>query len=66
MSDTLMMQLEDKHRDYLLTGEQLVNTAMISDNRILFIHSSREHNVIINNPDDFKLLLANSQFLSRK
>jgi hypothetical protein len=66
MSDTMMLQLEDQHRDYLLTGEQLLNTAMIRDNRILFIHSSREHNVIINNPDDFRLLLENSPLLSRK
>jgi len=49
-----------------LTGEQLLSTAMIRDNRILFIHSSREHNVIINNPDDFRLLLENGPFLSRK
>lgn len=66
MSDTLMQQLESQHIDYLLTGEGLLSPATIRDNRILFIHSPREHNVIINNPDDFKLLLENSSVILSK
>jgi hypothetical protein len=60
MSDTLMLQLSDRHRDYLLTGEEILRPPMIRNNRILFVHSHREHNVIINDPDDFRLLLENS------
>jgi hypothetical protein len=63
VSDTMMQQLESEHLDYLLTGEGILNPALIKNNRILFIHSSREHNVIINDPDDFRLLLENSLFL---
>jgi hypothetical protein len=63
VSDTMMQQLESEHLDYLLTGEGILNPVLIKNNRILFIHSSREHNVIINDPDDFRLLLENSLFL---
>lgn len=66
MSDTLMQQLESQHIDYLLTREGLLSPATIRDNRILFIHSPREHNVIVNNPDDFKLLLENSSVILSK
>ena len=59
MSDTLMLQLRHLHLDYQLTEEEEVNPTLIRNNRILFVHSPREHNVIINNPDDFRLLLEN-------
>ena len=63
MSDSLMLQLQNLHRDYLLTTEADLKPSQIRDNRILFVHSLREHNVIINDPDDFRLLLENSLFL---
>jgi hypothetical protein len=63
MSDSLMLQLRDLHRDYQLTEEDMLNPALIRNNSLLFIHSRREHNVIVNNPDDFRLLLENSSFL---
>jgi hypothetical protein len=66
MSDTLMGQLRDHHRDYLLTEEEGLKPSMIKNNRVLFVHSPREHNVIINDPDDFRLLLENSLFLLKK
>jgi hypothetical protein len=66
MSDTLMQQLEAQHIDYVLTGEALLNAGQIRANKVLFIHSTREHNVIINNPDDFRLLLENSSVISSK
>ena len=64
MSDSLMLQLSDRHRDYLLTGEAILRPPMIRKNPILFVHSPREHNVIINDPDDFRLLLENSYLQS--
>jgi hypothetical protein len=66
MSDTLMRQLRDLRQDYLLTEEDILKPPMIRSNRILFVHSPREHNVIINDPDDFQLLLENSPFLGRR
>jgi len=63
MSDTMMVQLKAEHRDFLFTEESAISPEIIKTNRILFVHSYREHNVIINNPDDFQLLLENSLIL---
>ena len=63
MSYTMMQQLKDQHIDYLLTDEMAIKPDIIKNNRILFVHSLREHNVIINNPNDFQLLLENSFIL---
>jgi hypothetical protein len=65
-SDTLMQQLEAQHVDYVLTGEALLNPGQLKANKIVFVHSTREHNVIINDPDDFRLLLENSSVLLSK
>ena len=66
MSDTMMLQLRRDKMPYGLSEEASVDGAVISGNRILFVHSPREHNVIINNPDDFALLLRNSFWLGGK
>ena len=66
VSDTLMQQLEGQHIDYLLTGEALLNPGLVRGNRVLFVRSPREHNVIINDPDDFRLLLENSSVILSK
>jgi hypothetical protein len=59
MSDTLMVQLRNLHRDYKVAEEETLSIPEIRNNKILFVHSRREHNVIINDPDDFRLLLEN-------
>jgi hypothetical protein len=64
VSDTMMLQLRRKGRPYHLVEESAV-TASVLESTILFVHSPREHNVIINDPDDFQLLLENSHFLTR-
>ncbi len=66
MSDTMMLQLRQYKIPYGLSEETSVNERTIKDNRILFIHSPREHNVIINDPDDFASLLRNSFWLRAK
>ena len=66
MSDTLMRQLLDQHIPYSLVEESGLSPVIIRANRVLFVHSPREHNVIINNPDDFQLLLQNSSVLLNK
>jgi len=63
MSDTMMLRLQQNDLSYGLCEEGSVNPDVLAGLRILFIHSPRTHNVIINNPDDFALLLRNSFFL---
>jgi len=63
MSDIMMKQLKEIHHEYLLAEERNITPEMIRNNRILFVHSLREHNVIINDPDNFRLLLENSFIL---
>lgn len=64
MSDTMMKQLAGKGIAYTLIEEAAVTPAYLAGHRVLFVHSLREHNVIINNPDNLALLLANSWCLS--
>jgi len=59
MSDTMMLKLRQDGIAYGSTKEASVDGGMIRDNKILFVHSPREHNVIINDPDDFAELLKN-------
>jgi hypothetical protein len=66
MTDTLMRRLESRSIGYKLVEENAVTPAIIRSNRVLLVHSLREHNVIINNPDDFEVLLENSWVLSVK
>jgi len=63
MSDTMMRQLTIGHRAYKLVEEGVISPFIIRGDNILFVHSLREHNVIINDPDDFQLLLENSFIL---
>jgi hypothetical protein len=60
MSIKMMHQLRDDSLSYTLIEEQSLNSTYVKRNRILFVHSMREHNVIINRPDNLKLLLENS------
>jgi hypothetical protein len=60
MTDTLIQSLKVHHTDYSLVEELNIQPKIIKNNRILFVHSLREHNVIINDPDNFQLLLENS------
>jgi hypothetical protein len=60
-----MKELKDASIDFALREEKLVKPEDIKNNRVLFVHSLREHNVIIGDPDDLQLLLENSWVLSR-
>ena len=60
VSDFMMTQLKNHTDHFLLTEEVGIKPKTIKDNYILFVHSLREHNVIINNPDNFQFLLENS------
>jgi hypothetical protein len=63
MSDTMMKELKDASIDFALREEKLIKPEDIKNNRVLFVHSLREHNVIIGDPDDWQLLLENSWVL---
>ena len=65
MSDTMMLSLRQRGIAVGLCEEESVNPAVIRDNKILFIHSPRKHNDIVNNPNDFEVLLRNSFCLTR-
>jgi hypothetical protein len=65
MTDTLMRRLDSRAIGYRLVEEKAVTPEIIGSNRVLLVHSLREHNVIINNPDDFEVLLENSWVLGR-
>ncbi len=41
-----------------------VTPAILKDNRIIFIHTLHQHNDIIQNPDNYKLFIENSPFLT--
>lgn len=57
-SIAMMKQLDQIHFPYRFVEEISINSTAIT-NKVLFVHSPREHNVIINRPDNFKLLLQN-------
>ena len=59
MSDSMMLRLRQDKIPFGLSEEASVDDAVLKNNRILFVHSPREHNVIISSPDDFALLLRN-------
>ena len=63
VSIQMMKQLQDIQVPYQLVEEPSINAEAVKANRILFVHSARGHNVIINRPDNLKLALENSVFL---
>jgi hypothetical protein len=63
MSDTMMLRLQQDRIPCGLSEEASVDDKILRNHRILFVHSSREHNFIIHNPDNFALLLRNSFWL---
>jgi hypothetical protein len=65
VSDAMMLRLQKARISYGLCEEVSVNSNILKNDRILFIHSPRQHNVIINKPDDFALLLENSSCLGK-
>jgi hypothetical protein len=63
VSIKMMEQLDSLRIPYHWAEESSLNPDIIKNNRLLFVHSPREHNIIINNPDNLKLLLENSVHL---
>jgi hypothetical protein len=63
VSVQMMKELNEKKISFLFIGENNMNPSLLRSARIIFIHSAREHNDIIFNPDNFRLFLENSPFL---
>ena len=65
VSDTLMNQLKRENIEFRLVEETIPETKLPQKTQILFVHSSREHNEVITNPDNFKLLIQRSRYLRK-
>lgn len=65
VSVKMMADLKTLQMPYLLAEEKEMNTDQLSGQQILFIHSLREHNEIIFNPDNFRFFLENSPALKK-
>lgn len=57
VSIQMMEQMKKVHIPFSLTAEKDLSRELLQRERILFVHAARPHNNIINNPDNFKLLL---------
>ncbi|WP_426669789.1 hypothetical protein ACPPVU_00825 [Mucilaginibacter sp. McL0603] len=62
-SHTMLKLLAQDQIPYLETEEVNVTPQLLNSNRLIYIHSAREHNDIINKPDNFRLFLENNPFL---
>ncbi len=64
VSEKMMQLLREKSIPFINAGEQDVHTPMLKTNQVIFIHSLKEHNDVINRPDhNFRLFLENSNAL---
>lgn len=64
VSEKMMQQLRDKAIPFINAEEKDVHTPMLKTNQVIFIHSLKEHNDVINRPDhNFKLFIENSNAL---
>jgi len=64
VSDKMMQLLKEKSIPFINAEEKDVHTPMLKTNQVIFIHSLKEHNDVINRPDhNFKLFIENSLVL---
>src|SRR5579862_2589367 len=63
-SEQMMLDLKKQGLTPAFTEEPGLTPLLLRDHPIVFIHSTREHNTIIFDPDIFKLFLENSPFLT--
>ncbi len=57
VSKDIMKQLQKENIHFTFAEEDSLTAQILQTNRIVFVHSNREHNDIINKPDNFHLLL---------
>ena len=64
VSRQMMQGLRDKNIYFLSLEEKDVNASILKANQVIFIHSLKEHNDVINRPDyNFQLFIENNHFL---
>jgi hypothetical protein len=64
VSIKMMQLLRDKNIPFIHAEEKEVNAWMLQTNPVIFIHSLKEHNDVINRPDpNFRLFIENSPIL---
>lgn len=65
VSVNMMQLLKEKDIPFIHTEEKDVHIPMLRTNQVIFIHSLKEHNDVINRPDhNFRLFLENSLALN--
>ncbi len=64
-SQRMVTQLRQEQIPFFETEESILTPQEIRNNKLVFIHSLRQHNDIIFNPDNFKLLFENSPLLKK-
>lgn len=57
MSEEMMRQLQKENISFEQAEEATINAGQLKKSKVVFIHSLREHNDIINKPSNFQLLL---------
>ena len=62
-SVAMMQLLTNEKTPFLFAEESNLQKTGLKNNSILFIHSNRQHNDIINKPDNFRLFLESSPYL---
>jgi hypothetical protein len=61
----MMQLLREKNIPFINPEEKDVHTPMLKTNQVIFIHSLKEHNDVINRPDhNFRLFMENSNALA--
>jgi hypothetical protein len=64
VSETMMQGLRNKNSRFINPEEKELDASMLKTNNIIFIHSLKEHNDVINRPDhNFQLFIENSPVL---
>lgn len=65
VSEKMMQGLREKNIPFINPEEKEVNASVLKTNLVIFIHSLKEHNDVINRPDpNFRLFIENSPALS--
>jgi len=64
-SQHMVTQLRQEQIPFFETEESILTPQEIRNSKLVFIHSLRQHNDIIFNPDNFKILFENSPLLKK-
>ncbi len=61
-----MHSLLNDHINLVFMEEARVSPSILASNELFFLHSTRGHNEIITHPDNFRLFLEASPFLTKR